>query len=233
MTTAKSFHVTGIQGNTETPVTREVTIASNRRLLPRGLRESGADAMVVQADEVVRVELNNGFVLWMRADDLIDEHGTQVLGRGGEAAWEIALREPTGIRQRSERGWLKLGIRVLDFFGIDLAGKTAQALGHKFEAKQLGGNPPGLYRCQMTGDFSLLPVSNENPIVHGKGPIVVFLHGTASSSRGSFGKLWEDSNSQGQEARKVLEENYGERVYAFEHRSLTQSPIQNALELVK
>ncbi|MGB8720348.1 MAG: hypothetical protein WCD46_13640, partial [Desulfobacterales bacterium] len=39
--------------------------------------------------------------------------------------------------------------------------------------------------------------------------------------------------SQGQEARKVLEENYGERVYAFEHRSLTQSPIQNALELVE
>ncbi len=233
MTTAKSFHVTGIQGNTETPVTRDVTIASNRRLLPRGLRESGAGEMVVQADEVVRVELNNGFVLWTRADDLIDEHGTQVLGRGGEAAWEIALREPTRIRQRSERGWLKLGIRVLDFFGIDLAGKTAHALSDKFETKQLGGNAPGLYRCQMTGGFSLLTVNAENPIVHGKGPIVVFLHGTASSSRGSFGKLWEDSNSQGQEARKVLEENYGERVYAFEHRSLTQSPIQNALELAK
>jgi len=184
MTTAKSFRVAGLEGATEGPATREVTISSNRRLLPRGLRESGAGEMVVQADEVVRVELDNGFVLWTRADDLIAEHGTRVLGRGGEAAWEIALREPSRIRQRGERGWLKLGIRVLDFFGIDLAGKTAHGLSHKFEARQLGGNPPGLYRCQMTGDFSLLPVNAENPVVDGKGPILVFLHGTASSTRG-------------------------------------------------
>jgi len=233
MTAAKSFHVAGLQGTTGSLATREVAISSNRRLLPRGLRESGAAEMAVQADEVVRVELDNGFVLWTRADDLIAEHGTRVLGRGGEAAWEIALQEPSRIRQRGERGWLKLGIRVLDFFGIDLAGKTAHALSHKFEAKQLGGNPPGLYRCQMTGEFSLLPVSTENPIGEGQGPILVFLHGTASSTRGSFGKLWEAQNAQGEQARKVLGETYGERVFAFEHRSLTQSPIENALELAK
>ncbi|MFY9942584.1 MAG: hypothetical protein WAK57_10455, partial [Desulfobacterales bacterium] len=233
MTTAKSFHVAGLEGATEGLTTRDVTISSNRRLLPRGLRESGAGEMVVQADEVVRVELDNGFVLWTRADDLIGEHGTRVLGRGGEAAWEITLREPTGIRQRSERGWLKLGIRVLDFFGIDLAGKTAHALSLKFETKQLGGNPPGLYRCQMTGEFSLLPLDAAKPIAEGKGPILVFLHGTASSTRGSFGKLWEDQNAQGKEARRVLGETYGERVFAYEHCSLTQSPIQNALELAR
>ncbi|MGD8543145.1 MAG: hypothetical protein PVI39_12700, partial [Desulfobacteraceae bacterium] len=231
MTTAESFRVAGLEGATESLATREVSISSNRRLLPRGLRESGAAEMAVRADEVVRVELGNGFVLWIRADDLIKEHGTRVLGRGGEPAWEIALRKPSRIRQRGERGWLKLGIRVLDFFGIDLAGKTAHALGHKFEAKQLGGNRPGLYRCQLTGDFSLLPVDAENPVGEGRGPILVFLHGTASSTKGSFGKLWEGQNARGQEARKVLGETYGERVFAFEHCSLTQSPIQNALEL--
>jgi tetratricopeptide (TPR) repeat protein len=233
MTTAKSFRVAGLEGAIESPATREVAISSNRRLLPRGLREAGASELAVQADEVVRMELDNGFVLWTRADDLIAEHGTRVLGRGGEPAWEIVLREPSRIRQPSERGWLKLGIRVLDFFGIDLAGKTAKALSLKFEAKQLGGNPPGLYRCQMRGDFSLLPVDAENPVGDGQGPILVFLHGTASSTKGSFGKLWEAQNAQGEEARRVLGATYGERVYAFEHRSLTQSPIQNALELAK
>ena len=233
MTASKAFHVTGIPGNTENLVAKDVAITSNLRLLPRGLRESGADKMVIQADEVVRMELNNGFVLWTRADDLIGEHGTQVVGRGDAAAWEINLRQPTRIRQRGERGWLQLGIRVLDFFGIDLAGKTAKVLCDKFELKQFNGNAPGLYRCPMKDGFSLQPLNAENPMGEGKGPILVFLHGTASSSKGSFGKLWEDQNAQGKEARKVLEEKYGDRIYAFEHRSLTQSPIMNALELAR
>ncbi len=65
-----------------------------------------------------------------------------------------------------------------------------------------------------------------------KEPILLFLHGTASSSKGSFGKLWENQNVQGKEARKILEEKYADR-YAFEHRSLTESPIQNALKLAR
>ena len=234
MTTSTSFIVSGIQGNTGAPKTDgDVAITAKRRLLPRGSRESGAGEMEVHADEVVRMELNDGVVLWTRADDLIKEHGTHVTGRGGQATWEINLRPPGGIRQRSERGWLKLGIRVLDFFGIDLAGKTAHALSSKFEVKPLKDNRPGLYHCPMADGFSLLPVNKNHPVVNGKGPILVFLHGTASSSKGSFGKLWNEKNLHGKAARKLLAERYGERAYAFEHRSLTQSPIHNALDLAK
>ena len=232
MKNSKSFLVSGFQGNTDSLLTNDVSITTNRRLLPRSLRESGAGEMDLQSDEVVRVELNNGFVLWTRADDLIHEHGTRVVGRGGDAAWEISLRPPTRLRERGERGWLKLGIRALDFFGIDLAGKTAHALSGKFEIKPLKDNRPGLYRCPMTDGFSLLPVTKDKPVVKGKGPLLVFLHGTASSTEGSFGKLWDEKNPHGKYSRKILEEKYGERIYAFEHRSLTQSPIHNALDLV-
>jgi hypothetical protein len=99
--------------------------------------------------------------------------------------------------------------------------------------KQFNGNAPGLCRWPRKDGFLLLPVNDENTIFKCKGPILLFLHGTASSSKGSFGKLWEDQNVQGKEARKILEEKYADRIYAFEHRSLTESPIQNALELAR
>ncbi len=59
-------------------------------------------------------------------------------------------------------------------------------------------------------------------------PILLFLHGTASSSKGSFGGLWNNSIY-----RQRLASIYGSRIYAFEHRSLTESPISNALDLIK
>ena len=52
--------------------TPDIEISLHRRLLPGGGR-AAADEIEVAADEVVRMELENGFVLWSRADDLIRE----------------------------------------------------------------------------------------------------------------------------------------------------------------
>ena len=65
------------------------------------------------------------------------------------------------------------------------------------------------------------------------GPILVFLHGTGSSTKGSFSELWDPKNASGAVLRARLKGVYGDRVYALEHRSLTESPIQNALQLVE
>jgi pimeloyl-ACP methyl ester carboxylesterase len=63
-------------------------------------------------------------------------------------------------------------------------------------------------------------------------PVLIFIHGTASSARGSFGALWSPDNDSGKAVRIVLRKQYGDRVFAFQHWSLTKSPVQNALELV-
>src|SRR5690606_8974403 len=64
----------------------------------------------------------------------------------------------------------------------------------------------------------------------GSQPILVLLHGTASSTAGSFGGL-------GSAAHRVALERlfhfYDDRVYALEHRTLSVSPIENAVDLVK
>jgi hypothetical protein len=81
----------------------------------------------VAADEVVRVELDNGFELWTRADALVREHGRRSLARDGGDAWEFdtllgdtrddSLRPPRRRQPRRARR-ARAGHPVLEFFGI-------------------------------------------------------------------------------------------------------------------
>ncbi|HUG21790.1 CHAT domain-containing protein [Piscinibacter sp.] len=61
------------------------------------------------------------------------------------------------------------------------------------------------------------------------GPLLVMIHGTGSSTSGSFDALQSASRSYW----TPFEARYGERVFAFEHRSLSESPIDNALQLAR
>jgi CHAT domain-containing protein/pimeloyl-ACP methyl ester carboxylesterase len=60
------------------------------------------------------------------------------------------------------------------------------------------------------------------------GPLLLFVHGTASSTAGSFSDLTLSTS----DLFRKLEARFGERIYAFEHRTLSESPIENAIELV-
>lgn len=57
-------------------------------------------------------------------------------------------------------------------------------------------------------------------------PYLLFIHGTASSTRGSFGDL------AGTDAWKFIRKTYGSHVLAFQHESLTKSPLDNLVDLV-
>lgn len=228
-TMTRSYRIRGaVEAASKLPVSgKAVTVTGGRRLIPGSAREAG-DEIEAHGDEVVRVELDNGFVLWTRADDLIRDRGRKALGRDGSEAWEISFQAPAGAGARSARGWLGLGIKVLEFFGIDVAEKVAGTIGDAFEERRLG-RAPGLYRCSLADDFTLTPVAKNARLAADK-PWLVFLHGTASSCQGSFGKLW--AGSGGAAARGALAKTYGARVLAYEHRSLTASPVANALDLV-
>ena len=203
----------------------------SQRLFPGSARDGAADEIEVTGDTVVRVELDNGFVLWSRMDDLARDFGTPP-ARDGDGSWEINRLTPRRAAA-SERGLAGLAVRILDFFGIDLAEKSAAALGEHFEEKLIGKHPPGFYRLDLGGEFALKPVADDEAIAAEAGPLLVFLHGTASSAEGSFGKLWDGGNLEGARLRQELLPTYGDRVFALEHRTLTESPIDNALALAK
>ncbi|MEZ5628395.1 MAG: hypothetical protein R3E34_12880 [Rhodocyclaceae bacterium] len=231
MPTAPRLRLSGAAAAARPPRTDAVSVTSARRIVP-GTARGGESASEIDADAVLRVELENGFVLWSRADDLLRERGQRSVGRDGEAEWQLDFGPRSGqAAAGTSRGWLGLGVRLLDVFGVDLKGLAAAKLGQALEMRSLKG-PPGLYRVALDGTSpDLQPAGAALPAA--PTPLLVFLHGTASSTTGSFGALWEKDNAAGSALRMRLAERYGEHAYALEHRTLTESPIDNALALAR
>src|SRR6516164_9051988 len=163
----------------------DVIDAQVRRLVPSRSRQSAED-LEVASDDVASVILDNGFELWTRTDDLIRGYGQETVSRDGGQAWDFDRLTPRrGVP--TERGLAGLAIKALEFFGFDLKKETAANLAPWFEEKQFKGHEAGLYRCSLDDSFDL---QAEQHIPDSQKPILVLLHGTASSVAGSFGKLW-------------------------------------------
>lgn len=85
----------------------------------------------------------------------------------------------------------------------------------------------GLYRWVKSSsekESSLIPPAG----MPSDKPLLLFIHGTASNTQGSFGALHgEDASSEWQ----MLTQTFKDHIYAFEHRTMSQSPIDNALVL--
>ena len=89
----------------------------------------------------------------------------------------------------------------------------------------------GLFRLKPDGSFgeqitAELPADPQT--------YLVFIHGTASSTQGSFHGFWDDPvKKQPTDEWKALLKTYGNRILALEHRTLSVSPAQNTLDLVR
>lgn len=130
---------------------------------------------------------------------------------------------------RGSRG--VLGDIVTDAVTDLAAERFAGDVGRALEEFQLRPNKPGLYGVDLAQE-GLKDVKDlrldANANFKGEGPFLLFIHGTMSSFAGSFGGLWK--SDAGAEARKQLQGRY-HQAYAFEHRTLSESPIENALAL--
>ena len=200
-----------------------------------GMARSGRDLAEhpVGKDDLIEIEFDNGARLWLRAEDYRDDFGG-ALARGVTEAGllEVPVPEqldllPAGMRARGPIGWAVKSLKVL---GVDLAGLTAKTVALQVEQRNSENRPGlGLYHCALeTGKFRLSKL--DQPLSVDQLPYLVFIHGTGSSTWGSFGDLWAEKRRA---ELDILRKTYGDRVLAFEHRSMTESPIENALELAK
>ena len=89
---------------------------------------------------------------------------------------------------------------------------------------------PGLYRwVGGTGKAEdLQPADLSSASESLQRPMLVFVHGTGSSTLGSFGEL----RNGDRDLWAALERQFPGGIFAFEHRTLSQGPIENAIELV-
>lgn len=203
-----------------------------QRVSLMGNRDAGT-SVTVAADAVVRVELGDGLCLWMRCDDLIAEYGEQLPTREAATnAYRIHAVPPAVAAQQTSRGLSGAVITALEFFDISPAAAVATTLAAKFESHVLGV-PPGLHAVDLASG-ALTEASG----LDAQAPILLFLHGTASSFAGSFGGLFlshadEGANRAAAALRTALADRYAGRAFALQHRSLTESPIANLQQLVE
>ena len=189
----------------------------------------------VGPDDIVEVIFEDGERLWLRADDYLALEGsTPDRGSPGEEGLSVPAELqllPEGMQARGPVKWI---VKSLKIFGIDLQEMAVDAIAERVEKKVGKGEEQkrrpglGLFQCAMeTDEFALSEVKKFTD--GAEQPFLLFLHGTASSTWGSFGDLW--SHGRADELAQ-LRTQYGERVLAYEHASLTQSPIENALDLI-
>jgi tetratricopeptide (TPR) repeat protein len=176
----------------------------------------------VADDDLIEMELDGGLRLWSSAEHLRTDFGMKASRDGsGTEMLEVTTQLPLGGGQ--SRGvvgdWIIRGLKVL---GVDIAGKITDFVGDKVEGQLAPG--PGLYRCSPSKRGDLQPARKLN----GGKPTLVFLHGTASSTDGSFGELWSGPSARIGELVSV----YGDNILALQHRTLTHSPIENARDLL-
>jgi CHAT domain-containing protein/pimeloyl-ACP methyl ester carboxylesterase len=178
----------------------------------------------VADDDVLEIELEDGVKLWTTLRDFRRDFGTPTVRSAGSEyvifPTEIDLRGPS-------RGGLGWAIKVLRVFDVDVSGMAAGKLAEVWEKKTIPH--PGLYRCKSAASPDLIPVTRISPM-NEKEAVLLFLHGTASSFTGSFSGLWQPESGKVSDALLGM---YQDRIYAFEHHTLSQTPIENAIDLLR
>ena len=158
---------------------------------------------------------------WLCTPDTLEElyPGQQAQQRGGDDSFQLPL---TVTDSRSERGIVQqIALKFVNLFTKKAAATGMEALAKDLEEKHLG-KLRGLVR--VTPSFDLVPFTAAE--LQGKlEPVLVFIHGTNSSSAGSFGEL------PGTDLWNYITLKYS-NVLAFQHETMTKSPLQNAVELI-
>ncbi len=186
--------------------------------------ERPAHELDVADDDIVELELEDGVRLWTSVESLRHDAAPAEARAAAGQAPELPHALRLGPPSRGAGEWLIKGLKI---FGVDVAGTITDFVKDKVEGKLKPG--PGLYRCTAASATALQPLARSDSLA-GDAPLLVFIHGTASSTESSFGALWE-GGSRGRIGRLI--ESYQGRVLAFQHRTLSQSPIENALDLAQ
>ncbi len=172
-------------------------------------------------DDVVELIFEDNIHRWVKVSELEKDYKYSLSRGEGDSVIEIPSQLPAVGAQQTSRGvtaWALKGLRILKYDPVE---KAAGGIARTWDAKLMP--EPGLYRYDH--GFLKRGEKLDNPAINPKKPVLLFLHGTFSSTAGSFGNL------PGQ-AWARLSQQYGDQIFGYDHRTLSESPIENALDLV-
>lgn len=153
--------------------------------------------------------------------------------RGARAATAVSrfiIPPPRGAARAARRGliadaieWVvvEIGKKVID----EVAGRAMRVVAAAAEKRWWGERREGLYRVESAGPALRLRAVKPDDVT---GPALLLLHGTFSHAESAFGDLLDAPGDFFAEARRA----YGDRIYAWNHFSVSKSPEENARELL-
>ena len=214
-------------GRTQTVLKTEGLDVSRRAAVEVStFRGDGGEALEIDAnnDSVLVLHLDGGFKLFCRHDQFREDFP----GAQRDAETGSFLIDPSLGLDAADREVGDLILKGLEVFDIKPHESVALALAAKVE-KQLERDQ-GLYGLKLSPAFAL----SEKPAAPDPTkPALIFIHGTASSSRGSYNALSLKTPNSTIDFAAEFRRQYGDNIFAFEHKTLTESPIQNALQLAE
>ncbi len=229
------FRLSGIEsaeamrGEAGMPTFTRVKMNLKAAFRPTATRDVGTlRTVVVGEGDLIEIVFEEGKRIWVNGNQYRELVGT---GATRDRLGDDTLMVPSHVQfsDARTRGILSWAVSALNVFDVDLAKQTVLKIAKSVEEKYSDKKPwLGLGRCRMnTGDFVIEKASKEGP--KERGPYLLFIHGTLSSTWGSFGELWSEERRAELDALRSF---YGTRVLSYDHRTLTVSPIENAIELV-
>jgi CHAT domain-containing protein len=210
-------------------------------------------------DDIFEIEVEGGFTLWTSAQRYSEDLALlKPESVGADGSIRVDTLPRTSVSERGVKEWFQSALRVLrlkkdaladalgdpsqwpaDFkqeFGIGKVSELSVWLASKLAMRLIENHlipGPGLYRWQVATEKPAKEAPKPAPVslneIDVDEPILIFVHGTASSTLGSFGAFLSDD---AQPHWRVLRNTFGEHIYAFEHRTMSESPIENAIQLL-
>ncbi|MFO1459328.1 MAG: CHAT domain-containing protein [Verrucomicrobiota bacterium] len=217
--------------------------------------ERTTDVVVPDAETLVVLEAESGETLFLSPETFKGFAARHGLDAGTAVPVDALISTGSAERGVGESPWRRLSIlSVADGDLLDAAQRKAADLAREWLGKKVANGvlrgascigaralagvvearlqeKPGLY--QWTGsETTPSGLTIADPAVLARhateGPLLLFIHGTGSSTEGSFADLRKPGPEWA-----GLQQTFGTRIYAFEHHTLSASPIENALDLVE
>ena len=209
-------------------------------LAPDRSTETKSLALTVSDEDVVQLTLEGDLQLYTSVGRMREDILGDGLQRGGSAETLTIPRRLTfsGQASRGGDGLLIESLRLLDIKGSLVDHVTGKAAA--FTARKLAG----LIEHRLIGEDGLVSLKEQNgeadervsievadlQAIDPSKEILLFLHGTASSVTGSFSELWRQTHD---DTWRQLKKRYQDNILALQHRTLTESPIDNAVRLME
>jgi len=183
-------------------------------------------------DNVLEFETPEGALIVLRADEapyFFDQDSQSRSASAGVIDVFADLPVDEGQEARSGLGQ-KIRARFMRIIGREVAARGAVAIAKAFEDRSVSDHGKGHGLFRWNGKTGPSAFTDTGEVSADGNPWLVFLHGTASSTVGSFGALAQANSGQ---FWTQIEAYYPQRILCLEHRTLTESPIRNALTLVQ